>query len=372
MTLIFFVTWFAPVAQQLARVQRRAASHDLAPIAWGNYLVNADFWEKTLQNWQSEFLAVGTMVVFTIYLRQRGSPESKPVGAPHDETGSSGLDALRAAPRLQDDGRATRSRMAGAPRAPVRTARERGDRCPLPAAVRRPRVPDRRRARPAELRRDHLRPQLGHGRLLRSRARAAVRPAAHVRRVPSRRQRARRARRRQRDSTTARRCSRAAAARLGDIGTIAVGTRTSARTTLGLQDALPAGAGRRRRLARGGPAPRQVGPRARADDDRLRHGRRRHGRHAPRGCVPGVTMRELQEDIEHELSIRGSRCPSFPTHIFSWLGPRLGRRHRHGADRRGRVRDVRLRRRPQRLLLRFRPHGRRRRAAGRATSTPTP
>ncbi len=36
--------------------------------------------------------------------------------------------------------------------------------------------------------------------------------------------------------------------------------------------------------------------------------------------VPGVTMRELQEDVEHELAIRGSRCPSFPTHIFSWLG----------------------------------------------------
>ena len=65
-------------------------SHDLSPIAWAHYLVNADFWEKTLQNWQSEFLAVGTMVVFTIYLRQRGSPESKPVGAPHDETGTSG------------------------------------------------------------------------------------------------------------------------------------------------------------------------------------------------------------------------------------------------------------------------------------------
>jgi hypothetical protein len=42
------------------------------------------------QNWQSEFLAVETMVVFTIYLRQRGSPESKPVGAPHEETGTSG------------------------------------------------------------------------------------------------------------------------------------------------------------------------------------------------------------------------------------------------------------------------------------------
>jgi hypothetical protein len=46
----------------------------------------AEFWEKTLQNWQSEFLAVGTMAVFTIYLRQRGSAESKPVGAPHHET----------------------------------------------------------------------------------------------------------------------------------------------------------------------------------------------------------------------------------------------------------------------------------------------
>ena len=53
-------------------------------------LARPDFWERTLQNWQSEFLAVGTMAGFTIYLRQRGSPESKPVGAPHDETASSG------------------------------------------------------------------------------------------------------------------------------------------------------------------------------------------------------------------------------------------------------------------------------------------
>ena len=79
------------VAQQLARVQRRrSGEHDGRTISWGAYLVNADFWERTLQNWQSEFLAVGTMAVFTIYLRQRGSPESKPVGAPHEETASSG------------------------------------------------------------------------------------------------------------------------------------------------------------------------------------------------------------------------------------------------------------------------------------------
>ena len=64
--------------------------HDQPTIGWTAYLARADFWDKTLQNWQSEFLAVGAMAVFTIYLRQRGSPESKPVGAPHDETASSG------------------------------------------------------------------------------------------------------------------------------------------------------------------------------------------------------------------------------------------------------------------------------------------
>ena len=59
-------------------------------IAWHEYLLNADFWEATLQNWQSEFLAVGSMAVLSIYLRQRGSPESKPVGAAHDATGVEG------------------------------------------------------------------------------------------------------------------------------------------------------------------------------------------------------------------------------------------------------------------------------------------
>jgi hypothetical protein len=53
-------------------------------------VVSADFWNRTLQNWQSEFLAVGSMVVLSIYLRQRGSPESKPVGAAHDDTAATG------------------------------------------------------------------------------------------------------------------------------------------------------------------------------------------------------------------------------------------------------------------------------------------
>ena len=60
------------------------------PISWAGYATSADFWNRTLQNWQSEFLAVLSTVLFSIYLRQRGSPESKPVGSPHTATGTEG------------------------------------------------------------------------------------------------------------------------------------------------------------------------------------------------------------------------------------------------------------------------------------------
>lgn len=51
------------------------------------YLGNAHFWFESFQNWQSEFLAVAAIVIFSITLRQKGSPQSKPVDAPHSETG---------------------------------------------------------------------------------------------------------------------------------------------------------------------------------------------------------------------------------------------------------------------------------------------
>ena len=51
------------------------------------YLGEPEFWFETFQNWQSEFLSVLSIVFLTIYLRQKGSPESKPVDAPHMETG---------------------------------------------------------------------------------------------------------------------------------------------------------------------------------------------------------------------------------------------------------------------------------------------
>jgi hypothetical protein len=90
MGLVFLATWLAQSFASWTVFNDQQAAHDEQGISWLSYIVSANFWERSLQNWQSEFLAVGTMAVFTIYLRQRGSPESKPVGAPHDETGSSG------------------------------------------------------------------------------------------------------------------------------------------------------------------------------------------------------------------------------------------------------------------------------------------
>ena len=90
MGLVFLLTWLAQSFASWTVYNDEQSAHDDPEVSWLSYIRSADFWERSLQNWQSEFLAVGTMVVFTIYLRQRGSPESKPVGAPHGETGSSG------------------------------------------------------------------------------------------------------------------------------------------------------------------------------------------------------------------------------------------------------------------------------------------
>jgi hypothetical protein len=90
MTVLFFASWAAQSLNNWRAFNAEQVEHGEAGVSWGRYLLEPEFWERTLQNWQSEFLAVGTMAVFTIYLRQRGSAESKPVGAPHEETGSSG------------------------------------------------------------------------------------------------------------------------------------------------------------------------------------------------------------------------------------------------------------------------------------------
>ena len=62
--------------------------HGDPPVSVGRFVTTSTFWFQSFQNWQSEFLAVGSLVTLSVFLRQRGSPESKPVSAPHDQTGS--------------------------------------------------------------------------------------------------------------------------------------------------------------------------------------------------------------------------------------------------------------------------------------------
>jgi hypothetical protein len=83
-------TWLAQSVTGASEYNAEQLSHQQDPLSWSHYVTSAHFWENTLQNWQSEFLAVGSMAILAVYLRQRGSPESKPVGAPHDATGVEG------------------------------------------------------------------------------------------------------------------------------------------------------------------------------------------------------------------------------------------------------------------------------------------
>jgi len=90
MGAIWVASWLAQSITGVGEYNAERLEHERAAISWLNYLGTANFWEKTLQNWQSEFLAVGAMGILSVYLRQRGSPESKPVGAPHDATSVEG------------------------------------------------------------------------------------------------------------------------------------------------------------------------------------------------------------------------------------------------------------------------------------------
>jgi hypothetical protein len=89
MLFCFLGSWIGQSITGWRAFNHDQLDHKASTIGWGDYWLNADFWDRSLQNWQSEFLAIGSMAVFTIYLRQRGSAESKPVGAPHDATGES-------------------------------------------------------------------------------------------------------------------------------------------------------------------------------------------------------------------------------------------------------------------------------------------
>jgi hypothetical protein len=83
--LSFLLHWFGSVAAY----NEDALFHGEPTEGAIAYLGNAQLWFESFQNWQSEFMSTAVLVVLSIVLRFRGSPESKPVAAPHSETGSS-------------------------------------------------------------------------------------------------------------------------------------------------------------------------------------------------------------------------------------------------------------------------------------------
>jgi hypothetical protein len=85
--LLFVLTWAGHAVGGFFEFAEDQLTHGGARPTFSEYLSSARFWFESFQNWQSEFLAIASMVWLAVYLRQRWSPESKPVHAPHDETG---------------------------------------------------------------------------------------------------------------------------------------------------------------------------------------------------------------------------------------------------------------------------------------------
>lgn len=81
--LSFLLHWSASCAAANEEILR----HGGIPQSMGSYFFDAQLWFESFQNWQSEFLSTAILVVLSIFLRQQGSPESKPIGANNAETG---------------------------------------------------------------------------------------------------------------------------------------------------------------------------------------------------------------------------------------------------------------------------------------------
>jgi hypothetical protein len=87
--LVLFLMSFALHAIGGTRAyNQEQREHGGSAVSVYQFVRTSQFWYQSLQNWQSEFLSVGALAVLGIYLRQRGSPESKPVAAPHAKTGN--------------------------------------------------------------------------------------------------------------------------------------------------------------------------------------------------------------------------------------------------------------------------------------------
>ncbi|MGN6416531.1 MAG: DUF6766 family protein [Pseudobacter sp.] len=85
--LLFLLSMLLHLHGSLKDENEQLAAKGLPPETLGKYIADSRFWFESFQNWQSEFLSVFAIVVLSIFLRQKGSSQSKPVDAPHDETG---------------------------------------------------------------------------------------------------------------------------------------------------------------------------------------------------------------------------------------------------------------------------------------------
>ena len=85
--LLFLISLWLHATTGVQHFNEERVEHGETPVGTWEYASSSQFWFESFQNWQSEFLSLAAMVGFTIFLRQRGSPESKPVDAPHFETG---------------------------------------------------------------------------------------------------------------------------------------------------------------------------------------------------------------------------------------------------------------------------------------------
>jgi hypothetical protein len=83
--LLFAISFIVHAIGGMKEYNQNQQEHGEAALTLGAYMKTSRFWFESMQNWQSEFLAILAMVVLSIFLRQRCSPESKPVAAPHWE-----------------------------------------------------------------------------------------------------------------------------------------------------------------------------------------------------------------------------------------------------------------------------------------------
>jgi hypothetical protein len=84
---LFLLSFVLHAATGAQKANLDASIHGGKTYTFFTYLGSASFWFESFQNWQSEFLSVGVLIILSIFLRQKGSSQSKPVYAAHAETG---------------------------------------------------------------------------------------------------------------------------------------------------------------------------------------------------------------------------------------------------------------------------------------------